>query len=149
MFLEPLPRVFKLDFVVFVLNPKIPTENSPNFFVICWCDEVLLDLIHGSTLLRVDLAFPHLSHNFHPHICPNFSPELPFFPWSSYRSAMIQAPGHPAPDYNNSIHHPVFRLLFTQFCPVPTHTSAYHHRFPQAPARSSLPPMTILTHFGL
>ena len=34
---------------------------SPIFFVICWFDDVLLILIHGFVLFRVDLAPPHVS----------------------------------------------------------------------------------------
>ena len=34
--LEPLPPFSSLLLLDFVLNSKIPTKNSPNFFVICW-----------------------------------------------------------------------------------------------------------------
>ena len=63
---EPPHCVASLLFVDFVPNLRIPHKNSPQlFFVICWCDEVLLDLIHAFSLTRVDLAFPHLLHHFH------------------------------------------------------------------------------------
>ena len=83
-FLEPLPLFFYLDFVVFVLNPKIPTKNSPNFFfVICWFDDVLLILIHGFAWFRVDLASPQVSppsiHKISsnlPRKSPHFRPKI-------------------------------------------------------------------------
>ena len=46
--LEPPRYVFLPCFVDFVPNSKIPHKNRPQFFfVICWCDKILLDLIHG------------------------------------------------------------------------------------------------------
>ena len=52
---------------------KIPTKNSPIFYVISWFHEVLLDLIGGFHVLQVDLAFYPLFPNFHPQISPNFA----------------------------------------------------------------------------
>ena len=54
---------------------KIPTKNSPNFFLICWFDEVLLILIHGFAWFRVDLPSPHVSppsiHEIFSILTPN------------------------------------------------------------------------------
>ena len=57
---------------------KIPTKNSPNFFVICWFEEVLLDLIHGFAWFRVDLAFPQVSPSFIHEISSILTPKSPF-----------------------------------------------------------------------
>src|SRR3990170_261594 len=61
MNLESPPPFSSLLFLDFVLNSKIPTKNSPNFFVICWFDDVLLILIRGFAWFRVDLASPKVS----------------------------------------------------------------------------------------
>ena len=81
---------------------KIPTKNSP-FFVICWCDEVLLDLIRGFRVLQVDLAFHPLFLNFHPQIFPNCpdltSPrdDLRIHPRIQSADIRPDKPEHPAP----------------------------------------------------
>ena len=95
MISEPPRCVSSLVFVDFVPNSKIPHKNSPppNFFVICWCDEVLLDLVHGFHVLQVDLAFPHLFPNFHPQNLPNFAPDL-----TSPRGVLPVRPRIPSPD---------------------------------------------------
>ena len=59
---EPPCCVASLILLFFVLNSKIPTKNSPKcFFVICWCVDVLLDLIRGFAWFQVDLASPQFS----------------------------------------------------------------------------------------
>ncbi len=87
-------------------RPGHPAKNCPNFFVICWCDEVLLDLIRGFRVLQVDLAFPHLFPIFHPQNLPNFAPDLtsprgvhPRIPSPDIRPDQLghpARPGHPA-----------------------------------------------------
>ena len=52
---------------------KSPSKIAPNFFVICWFDDVLLILIREFIVLQVDLAFPHhLTLEIHPK-SSNFS----------------------------------------------------------------------------
>ena len=123
---EPPRCVSSLVLLFFVLIRKFPTKIAPIFFVICWCDEVLLDLIRGFRVLQVDLAFPHLFPNFHPQNLPNFAPDLtsprgvhPRIPSPDIRPDQPGhpvRPGHPAPDSINSILHSAFRLTFVQFC---------------------------------
>ena len=57
---------------------KSPPKIAPNFFVICWFDDVLLILIHGFALFRVDLASPQLSPSFLHEISSVLTPKSPF-----------------------------------------------------------------------
>ena len=131
-----------LILLFFVLIQNCPTKIAPIFFVICWCDEVLLDLIRGFRVLQVDLAFPHLFPKFHPQNLPNFATDL-----TSPRGVLrIPSPDirpdnpniRPGPDIRpltaslpSSTPFPAY--LSPNFVPVPTYTSAYHHHFRIAP----------------
>ena len=52
---------------------------AANVFVICWYDEVLLDLNHGFAWFQVDLAFPHLPPFSIHKIFPILILEIEFF----------------------------------------------------------------------
>ena len=131
------PPLFVSSLILFILSQiqKFPTKIAPKIFMICWCDEVLLDLIHGLALPRVDLAFPHHLCNFHPQNHPNFALELPFHRGVHRVCPRIQSPdirpdrpdirpprtsgpqpGHTAPNSSTSIHRPVSRLTLAKFC---------------------------------
>src|SRR4051812_666089 len=80
------------NFVVFFPNfENSPPKIAPNFFGICWIDEVLLDLIHGFAWFPVYLAFPPPS--------PPFPPQNPpiscIFPRISAQIRPPRAPGPP------------------------------------------------------
>ena len=78
---------------------KIPTKNSPNFFVICWFDEVLLILIHGFAWFRVDLACPQFSppsiHRIHQILPLESSISAPNSKISAPNEIWIRRAGHP------------------------------------------------------
>ena len=73
-----LPSLFS-SLILLCSSPisKIPTKNSPNFFVICWFDKVLLDLIHGFAWFQVDLASPQVSPSFTHEISSVLTPKSP------------------------------------------------------------------------
>ena len=76
--LEPPSLFSSLILLCSSLISKIPTKNSPNFFVICWFDEVLLDLIDGFAWFQVDLESSQVSPSFIHEISSILTPKSPF-----------------------------------------------------------------------
>ena len=148
MISEPPPPFSSLLLLDFVLNSKIPTKNSPNFFVICWFDDALLILIHGFAWFRVDLASPQVSppsiHEIHQILPPKSSISAPKS--SSSSSSSDLEPGHPARSPGHPARAPDIRLLERIF------TRGSGHHVPEirpkprmsGPWDFSLPCLTVL-----